>query len=97
MALNDVLQPHLDDEERTIVPLAAAHLTQREWDAMGDHAVAAIPKKKLPVAFGLITDPLDAADAAHMKTTLPPPVRLLYPLLIARPWRKYADTLRNGT
>jgi hemerythrin-like domain-containing protein len=95
--LNDILQPHLDDEEQTIVPLAADHLTQREWDALGDHGIAGIPKKKLPVAFGLITDPLNEADAAYMKAHLPPPVRLLFPVLIARPWRKYADTLRHGS
>lgn len=95
--LNALLEPHLDDEEREIVPLAAQHLSQKEWDAIGDHAVAAIPRNKLPVAFGLITDPLNEADRAHMKAHLPPPVRLLFPVLIARPWRKYADTLRNGT
>lgn len=94
--LNDILQPHLDDEEQTIVPLAAAHLTQKEWDGLGDHGMAAIAKKMLPVAFGLITDPLDESDRAYMKAHLPPPVRLLFPVLIGRPWRKYADTLRNG-
>jgi hypothetical protein len=28
---------------------------------------------------------------------LPAPVRVLYPLLIERPWNKYAATLRTGT
>jgi hemerythrin-like domain-containing protein len=96
-ALNDVLQPHLDDEEQQIVPLAAVTVTQKEWDSLGDHGVAAVPKNKLPVAFGLITDPLNEADRAHMKQTLPAPVRLLYPVLIGRAWKKYANTLRNGT
>ena len=32
-----------------------------------------------------------------MKSELPAPVRLLYPLLIQRPWNKYAETLRHGT
>ena len=41
--------------------------------------------------------PLDDADAAYMKGHLPAPVRLLYPLLIDRPWQKYAATLRAGT
>jgi hemerythrin-like domain-containing protein len=94
--LNETLQPHLDDEEQLIVPLAAVTVTQKEWDDMGDHSVAAIPKKKLPVAFGLLTEPLNESDSAHMKATLPPPIRLLYPVLIGRPWKKYADTLRNG-
>jgi hemerythrin-like domain-containing protein len=33
--LNAVLQPHLDDEEQKVVPLAAVTLTQAEWDALG--------------------------------------------------------------
>jgi len=95
--VNDVLQPHLDDEEQVIVPLAADHLTQKEWDALGDHGVASVPRNKRPLAFGMLTEGLDDSDSAHMKAHLPAPIRLLYPVLIDRPWRKYADTLRNGS
>jgi hypothetical protein len=45
----------------------------------------------------MILEPLGEADRAYMKNTLPGPVRLLYPLLIDRPWKKYAGTLRTGT
>ena len=76
---------------------AAVTLTQQEWDALGKHGVAQIPRNKRPIAFGMILEPLDEADRAFMKNTLPGPVRLLYPLLIDRPWRKYAATLRTGT
>jgi hemerythrin-like domain-containing protein len=95
--LNSVAQRHLDDEEQKIVPLAAVTVTQEEWDALGDHAVAQIPRDKKPIAFGMLLEPLNEADRAHMKRALPPPIRLLYPLLIDRPWKKYASTLRNGT
>ena len=95
--LNSVAQGHLDDEEQKIVPLAAVTLTQQEWDAIGEHAVAQIPRDKKAVAFGLLLEPLNDADRAYMKRTLPPPVRLLYPVLIGRPWKKYASTLRGTT
>ncbi len=95
--LNSVVQPHLDDEEQKVVPLAAVTLTQQEWDALGKHAVAQIPRNKRPIAFGMILEPLGEADRAHMMHVLPPPVRMLYPLLIGRPWNKYAATLRTGT
>jgi hypothetical protein len=49
------------------------------------------------VAFGMILEPLGAADRAHMMRVLPAPVRVLFPLLIGRPWNKYAATLRTGT
>jgi hemerythrin-like domain-containing protein len=95
--LNAVAQRHLDDEEQKIVPLAAVTLTQREWDAVGKHGVAQIPPSKRGIAFGMILDPLGEDDRAYMMRTLPAPVRMLYPFLIARPWKKYAVTLRTGT
>lgn len=95
-ALNATLQPHLDDEEREIVPLAAVTLTQQEWVAMGEHSRAAIPRNRMPVAFGMLLEPLNDDDRAYMKSELPAPVRLLFPLLIQRPWNKYKETLRNG-
>jgi hypothetical protein len=95
--LNAVVQPHLDDEEEKVVPLAAVTLTQQEWDAMGKHGVAWIPNKMKGPAFGMILDPLGEADRAYMMHFLPAPVRMLYPFLIERPWKKYAATLRDGT
>ncbi|MET0524504.1 MAG: hemerythrin domain-containing protein [Nocardioides sp.] len=95
--LNVVLQPHLDDEEQKVVPLAAVTLTQAEWDAMGEHARAGIPRDKMAVAFGMLLEPLDDSDRAFMKSNLPAPVRMLFPMMIQRPWKKYAATLRDGT
>jgi hemerythrin-like domain-containing protein len=95
--LNEITQPHLDHEEQVIVPLAAQHLSQAEWEAVGEHSRANIPKDKMAVAFGMITEPLSKSDADYMRSSLPAPVRLLYPILIGRAWTKYADTLRNGT
>jgi hemerythrin-like domain-containing protein len=95
--LNAVAERHLDDEEQKVVPLAAVTLTQQEWDAMGEHAVGQIPRNKRGIAFGMMLDPLGEADRAHMMRSLPAPVRMLYPFLIERPWKKYAYTLRNGT
>ena len=95
--LNVVVQPHLDDEENKVVPLAAVTFTQQEWDAIGKHGVAWIPRNKRGIAFGMILEPLGDADRAYMMRSLPAPVRMLYPFLIERPWKKYASTLRTGT
>jgi hemerythrin-like domain-containing protein len=97
VGLNDTLQGHLDDEERDIVPLAAVTLTQEEWDTIGAHSRSKIPRNRMPIAFGMLLEPLDESDRAYMKGQLPAPVRLLYGLLIQRPWTKYATTLRTGT
>ena len=95
--LNAVAQRHLDDEEQNIVPLAAVTLTQQEWDAMGKHGFAHMPRNRRRIAFGMILEPLDATDRAYMKGFLPAPVRMLYPFLIGRPWKRCASTLRTGT
>ena len=95
--LDEVVQPHLDDEEQKIVPLAAVTLTQQEWDAMAKHGVTQMPRNMRGVAFGMMLEPLNQADRAYMMKHLPAPVRLLYPLLIDRPYKKYAATLRTGT
>jgi hemerythrin-like domain-containing protein len=95
--LNEVIQPHLDDEEQKVVPLAAVTLTQQEWDAMGKAGISKIPRKKRPIAFGMMLDALDQEERAYMMKTIPAPMRLLMPLMIDRPWKKYAATLRTGT
>ena len=95
--LNEVVQPHLDDEEQKVVPLAAVALTQQEWDAMGKRGMNSVPRNKRAIAAGMMLEPLDAADRAYMMKHVPAPLRLLFPFLVERPWKKYAATLRTGT
>jgi Hemerythrin HHE cation binding domain len=95
--VNAVVEPHLDDEEQKIVPLAAVTLTQQEWDAMGKAGVSKIPRKKRPVAFGMMLDALSEEERAYMLKTVPAPMRMLLPFMVERPWKKYAATLRTGT
>lgn len=95
--LNSVSQRHLDDEEQKVVPLAAVTVTQQEWDALGEHSVAEIPRNKRPIAFGMVLDPLSETDREVMLRFLPRPVRMARGILIERPWKKYATTLRAGS
>ena len=95
--LNTVVQPHLDDEEQKVVPLAAVTLTQREWDAMGKAGMSKIPRKQRGIAAGMMLDALNEEERDYMMHTVPAPMRILMPLMVDRPWKKYAATLRNGT
>jgi hypothetical protein len=63
-----------------VVPLAAVTVTQEEWDALGKHAVAQMPRNQRSIAFGMLLEPLDDADRAHVMHVLPAPVRMLAPL-----------------
>lgn len=96
-ALNSALVPHLDNEEREIVPLAAVTVTQKEWNSLAKHGIAAIPGNKKLTAFGMILEPLNAADRTYMLSNVPPPVKILYRLVGQRAWDKYSTTLRKGT
>jgi Hemerythrin HHE cation binding domain len=95
--LNETVQPHLDDEEQKVVPLAAVTLTQQEWDAMGKAGMSKMPRNKRGIAAGMMLDALDGDDRAYMLKSIPAPMRILMPLLVERPWKKYAATLRTGT
>ncbi|MFY9862997.1 MAG: hemerythrin domain-containing protein, partial [Trebonia sp.] len=64
--LNTVVQPHLDDEEQKVVPLAAVTLTQQEWDALGKRGMNSIPRNKRGIAAGMMLETLDADDRAYM-------------------------------
>jgi hemerythrin-like domain-containing protein len=95
--LNEVVQPHLDDEEQKVVPLAAVTLTQQEWDALGKRGMNSIPRNKRAIAAGMMLESIDPADRAYMMKQVPAPLRMLFPLMIERPWKKYAARLRTGT
>jgi hemerythrin-like domain-containing protein len=95
VALNAALQEHLDDEEQKVVPLAAVTLTQDEWNAMGEHSRAGIPKDKMFIAFGMLLEPLSDEDRRYMLSEVPAPVKLLWRFVGQRNWRKYAARLRE--
>jgi hemerythrin-like domain-containing protein len=95
--VNQALVPHLDNEEREVVPLAAVTVTQQEWDSLAKHGIASIPANKRMIAFGMILEPLTPKDQVYMLSNLPPPVKVLYRLVGKRAWNRYSATLRSGT
>jgi hemerythrin-like domain-containing protein len=92
--LTVTLSAHLDEEERLVVPLAAVTMTQDEWNALGEHARAAIPQEKIFLVFGMLLEPLDEGDRAFMLEPMPPEVRELWNTVGEPGWRQYAATLR---
>ena len=50
--VSQVLGEHLAQEERDILPLARAYLTAQEWEAIGAHAIAGVPKDRLLLFLG---------------------------------------------
>jgi hypothetical protein len=79
-----VLLEHLDDEEATLLPLAAEHTTEKEWASLGDHLVANTPKLTLLTLFGLVLEDANPAERATLLSALPAPVRDIWHV-IGRP------------
>ena len=81
-ALDEVdtaLGAHLGDEERSILPVAGATMSQQEWDAFGELGRKAVPKARLLVQLGYVLDTIEPSGrAAWMRANLPGPVRALY-------------------
>ncbi len=87
-----VLLEHLDDEEATLLPLAAEHLTEAEWGSLGEHLVAHTPKLTLLTLFGVVLEDANPAERARLLAGLPAPVRGIW-YLIGRP--RYARHIRR--
>ncbi|MFD0340267.1 hypothetical protein ACFVH0_16525 [Streptomyces sp. NPDC127117] len=68
------LLEHLDDEEAPLLPLAAEHITEREWASPGGHSVANTPKLTLLTLFGLVLEDANPAGRVTLPSALPAPV-----------------------
>jgi hemerythrin-like domain-containing protein len=92
-AVRDSLLAHLGAEETQILPVASSAFEQSEWNKLGEHGRASVPKDRRLIQLGYILDSMSPEDAkAWAKANLPAPVRLLY-WLIGR--RQYLAEYRS--
>ena len=76
--LGEVLLPHLEREETEAMPVVAATLTQREWDAFEqDHAIKVKSFVELGDEGQWVLDGLDDAGRALMLGLVPTVVRFV--------------------
>jgi hypothetical protein len=86
--LHEMLNDHLDEEEREAVPLILTHYGKAKWDADGEKVQAAIDQRKLPVIFGWLGSASTEAQRAEALRTVPAVPRLLFRLLWWPAYRK---------
>jgi hemerythrin-like domain-containing protein len=91
-----VLIEHMAMEEEYILPLCETHITAAEWKELGEHGMAALPKKDLPLAFGMAMYEGDPAVIQAVLAHAPLPVRLLVPMLGRRGYAAHAKRV-HGT
>jgi hemerythrin-like domain-containing protein len=90
------LDEHLDAEERQILPLVARHITQDEWDALGEYGRQVIPKNSKAFVFiGTILEDATPQERAAFLNLLPPPVRWAWRLVGGRIHRRAVTRIRN--
>lgn len=94
--LHELLADHLDTEERTLLPLAAAHLTPAQWAAVGAAGAASVPKSKMLLVFGMFAYEGDPQVLADMLRPAPPAARVLVPLIAPSIYARHAHRI-HGT
>jgi hypothetical protein len=73
-SLNADLVAHLDEEERVILPIAAAHITMPEWGELPGHGMQHFAGDKMWLIIGLLQEQFSPEQVAMMESHMPPPV-----------------------
>jgi hypothetical protein len=80
-AVAAALLRHLGEEEEVILPAAAAVFSQREWNRLGEHGRAGIPRNRLFIQLGFILSSMEPDAARAFLAEMPPQVRVLFRML----------------
>jgi hypothetical protein len=76
------LNEHLGEEENEILPLCSQHLTQAEWDALGERGQEGMPKgAQAFVSLGAILEEATPEERRMFMAKLPMPARVLWSLV----------------
>ncbi|MGW4462978.1 hemerythrin domain-containing protein [Micromonospora sp. NPDC004704] len=94
--LNASLIEHLGMEEERILPLAEKHITAVEWEQLGQHSMAGMPKKRLPLIFGMVMYEGDPQVIKEVLDTMPLLARLLMPTIARRLFASHSKRI-HGT
>ncbi|MEU2773477.1 hemerythrin domain-containing protein [Streptomyces sp. NPDC007162] len=88
------LLAHLDDEERSVLPLVAEHLTVAEWDLVGRRGMDGLPKNKRLLALGAILEEATPEESAYFLGRVPLVGRLLWRAVGRRQYETLCRTMR---
>ncbi|WP_306209536.1 hemerythrin domain-containing protein [Actinoplanes sp. RD1] len=97
--VSPVLEEHLGDEERDLLPLVSEFVTQAEWDALGERGKEILPRndlRKALVFLGASLEEASPAEARRFLATLPLPARVLWALFGKRTYATARDRVRQG-
>jgi hemerythrin-like domain-containing protein len=73
-ALETCLVPHLDQEERDVLPIVTETVSGEEWGQLPGHTMKNFAGDKLWLIIGLIREQFTPAQREMMSNAMPPPV-----------------------
>ena len=68
-------------------------MTQAEWDQLGEEGLGALPKSRLPLAFGMLMKDADPDVKRHILANMPLVPRVVLPRIIPRVYAGYMRRL----
>lgn len=90
-----VTEGHLDEEEQVVVPLIDRHLTEAEWQEVGERGFEKFTPAQRWIAMGQLVEVATPEEAAMFFGDLPAPVKVLWRLVGKRKYRRYIMRVRG--
>jgi hemerythrin-like domain-containing protein len=87
---------HLDEEERSVMPLVLEHITVAEWDRLGEHGRAQMPKDKQFLMLSALLEEATPQETARFLALVPAPVRILWRLVGRSAYNRRMRRIRQG-
>lgn len=94
--LSAVLDEHLAEEEKRVLPLVEEHLSVAEWAQVGERGLADTPKNRLLFFLGAALEEATPAEQADFLPHVPLPGRIAYRLIGRRQYRRHVAVMRAG-
>lgn len=86
---------HLDEEERSVLPLVSEHITVAEWEELGEVARSHTPKDKLLFMLGALLEEATPQEKTRFLANLPVPARLLWRTIGRRQYTRQMRKVRG--
>jgi deazaflavin-dependent oxidoreductase (nitroreductase family) len=94
-SLLTVVEAHLDEEERVVVPLIDRHVAPHEWEELGRTAFEKFQPRERPIAMGQMLEVARDDEGQRMLADLPAVVRVLWAVAGRRQYRRYISAVRG--
>jgi len=92
-AVRDTLVPHLDIEDATLLPAAAATVDAKPWDDASERALRATPKADMPIVAGILDEVVRSLPPDQQPPPPPLPLRVMLALSWRRRYAKFIEPL----